>query len=94
MDNTTGKRDSYFSPESMCLLPTGEQSSSIIMPPDLSTLSIGGPNLKKYNETESYLLCNRFRVYTSIPDIEFPKGTVLLPIAEDQWVPVSLELPN
>lgn len=91
MDNTTGNRDS---PESMCLSPTGEQSSSIITPPDLSSLSIGGPNLKKSNGTESYLLCNRFRVYTSIPDLDFPKGTVLLPIAEDQWVAVSLELPN
>ncbi|XP_074354515.1 double-stranded RNA-binding protein 1-like isoform X2 [Apium graveolens] len=93
MDNTTVNEDSYISPESMCLLPTGEQSS-IITPPDLSSLSIGGPNMKKFNRAESYFLCNRFRVYTSIPDIDFPKGTVLLPIAEDQWVAVSLELPN
>ncbi|KAK1354488.1 Double-stranded RNA-binding domain [Heracleum sosnowskyi] len=93
MNNTTGNRDSYISPESKCLLPKGEQSS-IITPPDISSLTIGGPNLKKSDGTESYFLCNRFRVYTSIPDIDFPKGTVLLPIAEDQWVPVSLELPN
>lgn len=93
MDNTTGNRDSNILPESTCLVSKGEQSS-IIPPPDISSLSIGGPNLKKSNGTESYLLCNRFRVYTSIPNIDFPKDTVLLPIAEDQWVAVSLELRN
>ncbi|XP_017238811.1 double-stranded RNA-binding protein 1 isoform X2 [Daucus carota subsp. sativus] len=94
MDNTTGNSDSHFSPESIRLSSTGGQPSSIITPPDLSSLTIRSPTLKKSDETESYLLCNRYRVYTRIPDIDFPKGTILLPIAEDQWVAVSIELPN
>jgi hypothetical protein len=44
--------------------------------------------------TNSYLLCDRFKVYTSFPNIVFPKGIKVLPIAEDKWVAVSLEFPN
>jgi hypothetical protein len=44
--------------------------------------------------TGSYLLCNRVRVYSSFPDIAFPKGITVLPISENKWVAVSLEYPN
>ncbi|GAY50812.1 hypothetical protein CUMW_129610 [Citrus unshiu] len=49
---------------------------------------------KRATVTSSYLLCNRVRVYTRIPDIAFPKGITLMPISEDKWVAVSLEFPN
>ncbi|KAF7831603.1 double-stranded RNA-binding protein 1-like [Senna tora] len=61
---------------------------------DLSTLSISESNKAMTAETNSYLLCNRFRVYTSFPDISFPEGTTVLPIRENRWVAVSLEFPN
>ena len=47
------------------------------------------PDLNK--SAESYLLCNKVRVYTSMPDVVLPKGSVVLPIAEGKWTIVSLE---
>ena len=63
---------------------------------DLSMLSISKTNnLKKAPETSSYyLLCNRFKVYTSFPEIAFPKGITVLPVGDNKWAPVSLEFPN
>ncbi|PNY01877.1 double-stranded RNA-binding protein 1-like [Trifolium pratense] len=46
------------------------------------------------SKTSSYQLSDRLKVYTSYPDIVFPKGITVLPIAEDKWVAVSLEFPN
>ncbi|CAJ2668606.1 unnamed protein product [Trifolium pratense] len=46
------------------------------------------------SKTSSYQLSDRLKVYTSYPDIVFPKGITVLPIAEDKWVSVSLEFPN
>ncbi|CAL5357248.1 unnamed protein product [Camellia sinensis] len=82
---------------SPALLNTEEAQSSSARPPplDLSALSITASNKqKKTEETKSYLLSNRVRVYTCIPNIAFPEGTVLLPIADCKWVAVSLEFPN
>ncbi|XP_019199423.1 PREDICTED: double-stranded RNA-binding protein 6-like [Ipomoea nil] len=45
-------------------------------------------------EMKTYLLCNRFKVYNHIPDMTLPKGTVLLPIRDGEWVVASLEFPN
>jgi hypothetical protein len=56
----------------------------------VSALPILGPKMG----TRSYLLCNRVRVYSSFPDIVFPKGIIVLPISENKWVAVSLEFPN
>ncbi|GAY50813.1 hypothetical protein CUMW_129610 [Citrus unshiu] len=62
---------------------------------DVSALSISDSMAaKRATVTSSYLLCNRVRVYTRIPDIAFPKGITLMPISEDKWVAVSLEFPN
>lgn len=62
---------------------------------DVSALSISDSMAaKRATGTSSYLLCNRVRVYTRIPDIAFPKGITLMPISEDKWVAVSLEFPN
>lgn len=60
----------------------------------LSALPISEPNMGKNMGTGSYLLCNRVRVYSSFPDIAFPKGITVLPISENKWVAVSLEFPN
>ncbi|KAK4441362.1 Double-stranded RNA-binding protein 4 [Sesamum alatum] len=42
----------------------------------------------------SYLLCNRVKVFTCIPNTALPKGTVVLPISENTWTMVSLEFPR
>ncbi|XP_030520923.1 double-stranded RNA-binding protein 1-like [Rhodamnia argentea] len=44
--------------------------------------------------TRSYLLCDRVRVYSGFPDIAFPEGITVVPIADDKWVAASLEFPN
>ncbi|KAA8544406.1 hypothetical protein F0562_022418 [Nyssa sinensis] len=94
MDKTTGNRKSSCSLESLPSSPNeGQSSSATMVPPNLSTLSIADSNRRTTMGT-SYLLCNRVRVYKSIPDMAFPKGTVVLPISDDKWVAVSLEFPN
>ncbi|CAK9184642.1 unnamed protein product [Ilex paraguariensis] len=95
INEITEKRNSNSSLDSLPFSPKEGQSSSATMtPPGLSGLSIADSNMETTTEGKSYLLCNKVRVYTCIPDLAFPKGTVLLPIAEDRWVPVSLEFPN
>ncbi|XP_058755741.1 double-stranded RNA-binding protein 1-like [Vicia villosa] len=42
----------------------------------------------------SSLLGNRFKVYTSFPNIIFPEGITIVPIGEDKWIAASLECPN
>lgn len=61
---------------------------------DISTLSISDSKTEKDGGLKTYLLNNRFRVYSCFPDIAFPKGITVLPISEDKWVAVSLEFPN
>lgn len=82
-------------------IPTSPEGCSIPSPPitmkqlpDISSLSIADLNVGTPAETRSYLLCNRVRVYSCIPEITFPKGITLLPIGNNQWVAVSLEFPN
>lgn len=51
---------------------------------------------QKAHETkgQSYLLCNRVRVYSYVPDTaDLPKGITLLQITEDKWVALSLDFP-
>ncbi|XAR59609.1 hypothetical protein NMG60_11015504 [Bertholletia excelsa] len=75
--------------------PKGEASSAETTLPELADLSICASNTRKRDDTRSsYLLCNRVRVYTCFPEIEFPKGTVVLPIDNSKWVAVSLEFPE
>ncbi|KAI3461216.1 hypothetical protein Pfo_017879 [Paulownia fortunei] len=60
---------------------------------DTSPLRTADCSMKKTTEMKSYLLCNRVKVFTCIPNIELPKGTVVLPISENRWTMVSLEFP-
>ncbi|XP_059431018.1 double-stranded RNA-binding protein 1-like [Corylus avellana] len=74
---------------------SGSKQGQLMASPTLtqakvSALPISGPKIG----TRSYLLCNRVRVYSSFPDIAFPKGIIVLPISENKWVAVSLEFPN
>ncbi|XP_051142379.1 double-stranded RNA-binding protein 1-like [Andrographis paniculata] len=50
-------------------------------------------SMERATEMESYLLCNKVRVFTCMPSMLLPKGTVILPITEDKWTIVSLECP-
>ncbi|KAF1885185.1 hypothetical protein Lal_00029074 [Lupinus albus] len=49
-----------------------------------------------YKSSSSYLLCNRFKVYTCFSNITeaFSEGITVMPIADNNWVAVSLEFPN
>lgn len=73
---------------------SGKSASSFESQPKSSTLEITDSKREKNMEVKSYLLCNKVRVYTSIPEITFPTGIVLLPIDDCKWVAVSLEFPN
>ncbi|XP_016505770.1 uncharacterized protein LOC107823594 isoform X1 [Nicotiana tabacum] len=84
--------NSPSSMESMVHLPK-ETISSAAMAPTHSSTANANSSARKTAETKRYLLCNRVRVYKSIPD-EVPKGTIVLPIGEDKWVVVNLEIPN
>nr|XP_033508003.1 double-stranded RNA-binding protein 4-like [Nicotiana tomentosiformis] len=86
--------NSPSSMESMFHLHKETISSSATTPTHSSTVSNANSSAGKTAETKSYLLCNRVRVYKSIPDEVFPKGTVALPIGEDKWVVVNLEFPS
>lgn len=90
--NKTGKPSSCLEP---VLSSTKEYPSSpAFMHTDLSAISIADKNEGKLTGLKSYLLCNRFRVYTHFPDIAFPKCITVLPISDDKWVAVRLEFPN
>ncbi|XP_060201032.1 double-stranded RNA-binding protein 1-like [Lycium barbarum] len=69
-------------------------SSAAMTPSKSSSLSNANSSARTTAETKSYLLSNRVRVYKYIPDEVFPRGTIVLPIAEDKWAVVSLEFPN
>ena len=56
----------------------------------LSCLSNSKSNKANTPEESNYLLCNKFKVYTCFPKIEFPDGIMVLPIADNKWVAVSL----
>ncbi|KMT05000.1 hypothetical protein BVRB_7g171600 [Beta vulgaris subsp. vulgaris] len=50
---------------------------------------------QKDPEARSFLICNRVRVYTYIPDVSnLPKGSTVLQLSESKWVVVSLDFPN
>ncbi|XP_050208046.1 uncharacterized protein LOC126657412 isoform X2 [Mercurialis annua] len=49
---------------------------------------------KNMGKSESYLHNQRVRVYTSYPNIAFPKGIIVLPVTDNRWVAVNLEFPN
>ncbi|KAI3756666.1 hypothetical protein L1987_56488 [Smallanthus sonchifolius] len=65
---------------------------------DQSLLSITEPNSIESIITEpnpiksmdTYLLCNKIRVYTGIPDKMLTRGNVVLPIGDSKWTIVSL----
>ncbi|KAM5584859.1 double-stranded RNA-binding protein 1-like [Rosa sericea] len=85
--NKTGEPSSCLEP---VLSSTKEHPSSpAFMHNDLSAISIADKNEGKLTGLKSYLLCNRFRVYTHFPDIAFPKCITVLPISDDKWVAVS-----
>lgn len=54
-------------------------------------------DLKKEKDPEvsSYLLSNRIRVYSYVPEIaNLPKGVTVLQVCENKWVAMSLDFPN
>uniref|UniRef100_A0A803KRD7 DRBM domain-containing protein n=1 Tax=Chenopodium quinoa TaxID=63459 RepID=A0A803KRD7_CHEQI len=54
-----------------------------------------GSEKQKDPEVTSFLLCNRVRVYTYVPEIaNLPKGVTVLQVCENKWVAVSLDFPN
>lgn len=78
-------------------LNVNEKSPSLpskTTPSKSPTVSDANTSARRTAETKSYLLSNRFRIYTSIPDEVLPEGTIVLPIAEDKWTVVSLEFLN
>lgn len=91
MDDTLSSFHMPSSPEG-CSFPSPPMPMTQL--PDVSSLSISNSSVGAPTETRSYLLCNRVRVYTCIPEITFPKGITLMPISHNRWVAVSLEFPN
>uniref|UniRef100_A0A7N1A4I9 DRBM domain-containing protein n=1 Tax=Kalanchoe fedtschenkoi TaxID=63787 RepID=A0A7N1A4I9_KALFE len=73
--------------------PTDPAMTRASLQGEFGALSMADPGPAHSAACQSYLLCNRVRVYTSVPDIKFPKGVCLLQVADDKWVPVSLEYP-
>ncbi|RZC83501.1 hypothetical protein C5167_046284 [Papaver somniferum] len=59
-------------------------------------LSTAASNMTAMFPTEmrSSLLCNRVRVYPRKPDMVFPEGVTVMPISDDQWAAVSLDIPS
>uniref|UniRef100_A0A803LXI5 DRBM domain-containing protein n=1 Tax=Chenopodium quinoa TaxID=63459 RepID=A0A803LXI5_CHEQI len=54
-----------------------------------------GSEKQKDPEATSFLLCNRVRVYSYVPEIaNLPKGVTVLQVCENKWVAVSLDFPN
>ncbi|XP_057432681.1 double-stranded RNA-binding protein 1-like [Lotus japonicus] len=47
-------------------------------------------NKAKAPETSSYLLCNKFKVYTSYPNVALPEGTIVLPISDSKWIAAGI----
>uniref|UniRef100_A0A2N9FWG9 DRBM domain-containing protein n=1 Tax=Fagus sylvatica TaxID=28930 RepID=A0A2N9FWG9_FAGSY len=95
IDQNTENGSTFSCPESVpSSTKQGLLSSPTLAHPDLSAVAISDSNMRKSVGTRSYLLCNRVRVYSSLPEIEFPKGIIVLPISDNKWVAVSLEFPN
>ncbi|OWM73595.1 double-stranded RNA-binding protein 1-like [Punica granatum] len=67
-------------PSSRFLLPAAAAAASLTIEHLRPSSTICSTKMKA-RETPSYLLCNRVRVYTSFPDITFPEGIILVPIA-------------
>nr|GMD61644.1 double-stranded RNA-binding protein 1-like [Ipomoea batatas] len=86
----------------MSLMEAEDQEVSLATDISLESLSLSPKasdsivdrSTKGTAEMKTYLLCNRFKVYNHIPDMALPKGTVLLPIRDGEWVVASLEFPN
>ncbi|KAI3955442.1 hypothetical protein MKW98_018543 [Papaver atlanticum] len=98
---------SYLSYASSSFSPDDNEQSSLSsvddIEPSLPTmvsqfadLSTGASNMSTMFPTEmrSSLLCNRVRVYPRKPDMVFPEGVTVMPISDDQWVAVSLDIPS
>ncbi|XP_060200205.1 double-stranded RNA-binding protein 1-like [Lycium barbarum] len=94
MQELSVNEKSCSSVESSCNFRSKTISSAAMTPSKSSTLSNANSSARTTAETKSYLLSNRVRVYKYIPDEVFPRGTIVLPIAEDKWAVVSLEFPN
>ncbi|XP_050369102.1 double-stranded RNA-binding protein 1-like [Argentina anserina] len=91
--NQTGKVSSCSEP----VLSSTEEcplSPAFTHDDDLSAVSTEDKNEGNMTGSKSYLLCNRFRVYTQFPDIAFPRCITVLPISDDKWVAVRLEFSN
>ncbi|XP_057782108.1 double-stranded RNA-binding protein 1-like isoform X1 [Salvia miltiorrhiza] len=78
-----------FEPRDEALEVARRFESCDISYPQQKHESIGESEMKS-----SYLLCNRVRVFTCMPNVALPEGTLVLPISEDRWAMVALEFPN
>ncbi|CAI8597760.1 unnamed protein product [Vicia faba] len=85
-----GKRNGSFPLSPAKKIKISPSSSHDKHPP----VSVSESNKGKASNRSSYLLGNRFKVYTSFPNIKFPEGITIVPIGEDKWIATSLECPN
>lgn len=67
-------------------LSNEENNSSFLQSTEKSMMS----NKEKTPETSSYLLCNKFKVYTSYPNVALPEGTIVLPISDNKWIAAGI----
>ncbi|XP_026412181.1 double-stranded RNA-binding protein 1-like isoform X2 [Papaver somniferum] len=76
--------------------PDDNEPSLCTMVSQFADLSTAASNMSTMFPTEmrSSLLCNRVRVYPRKPDMVFPEGVTVMPISDDQWVAVSLDIPS
>lgn len=94
-DKLTTNRNYDTSLESLSLLPKeSEPSFAMNSASHCSAPSVVDQSMRGTAEMKTYLLCNRVKVYNHIPNMTIPKGTVLLPIREGEWVVASLGFPN
>ncbi|KAG8371082.1 hypothetical protein BUALT_Bualt13G0049900 [Buddleja alternifolia] len=71
--------------------PRASSDDVLKLTPCLGSLTISDHQENPKPEMKTYLLCNRFKVFTCIPNTPLPEGVVVLPISDNKWTMVSLE---
>ncbi|KAK4408371.1 Double-stranded RNA-binding protein 5 [Sesamum angolense] len=69
-------------------------ASVVVSDPEENPRPQSPSNFTSTTDDSYYLLCNRVKIFTCIPNTALPKGTVVLPISENRWTTVSLEFPR
>jgi len=98
-DDVKVNNESFQIPPNKKMKMSNMSSSSSPKSSPLSHIELPSPTISDSNmtvtsNTSSYLLCDRFKVYTSFPNIMFPDNITVLPIDNDKWVAACLEFPN